>query len=107
MRRFKVTTWNDWLAEENWALYIETALEAYLKNEHKDFTHEFSDETWDKFKEAHMGQYDKFVDFVEERFREVTEIPEHLDNYIDFEKVARDWKYDYWVSDEGHIFRAY
>lgn len=102
-----MTTWNDWLAEESLCSSEEEALEAYLNNEHKDFTDEFSDEIFDKFRDAYCGQYDKFVDFIEERFRETTEIPDYLDNYIDFEAVARDWQHDFWSSNDGHIFRAH
>lgn len=100
-------TWNDWLAEESLSNEREEALEAYLKNEHKDFTDEQDDEVWEKFQEAYRGQYDKFVDFVEEDFRECVRIPEELDKYIDFAKIAEDWRHDFWVSDDGHVFRAY
>lgn len=102
-----MTTWNDWLGEELPTDEIEQALEAYLKNEHKDFTEPHDPEIWEKFQEAYCGQYDKFQDFVEEQFRETMEIPDHLTNYLDFEAIARDWQHEFWSSDDGFVFRAH
>jgi antirestriction protein len=100
-----MTTWNDWLQDEILSEYTEDALNDYLRNEHKDFTDDYEDNLWDNFKESLQGQYDKFEDFVEERFTEQNEIPAYLENFIDFSKVAADWRHDYWISEQGFVYK--
>lgn len=61
----------------------------------------------DNFEEAYLGKWDSFRDFAESEFNELYmhDIPEHLQSYIDYDKVERDLSYDYYESD-GHIFRT-
>lgn len=47
--------------------------------------------------------WDPFIDWAEDFFRECYEIPEALDCYIDWERVARDLSYDYTESG-SHVF---
>ncbi len=60
----------------------------------------------DNFEEAYNGHHRSFEVFAEELFDEfyAHDIPDHLKTYIDYEKFARDLKYDYWEKD-GHVFR--
>lgn len=56
------------------------------------------------FKDLYIGKFDSEEDFVIERVSETWEIPDHLSNYIDYEKIAVDWFInDYYFSD-GHVF---
>lgn len=75
------------------------AAEAYLelrgKNQ-RDFNN-FSDE--------YRGWWQSEEDFVERQIDDCYEIPDFLQGYINYEKMARDWfisDYDY---HEGHVFR--
>lgn len=54
--------------------------------------------------EAYQGEYANWGEFAEEIFAEVYDIPDHLINYIDWEKVGRDLGHDYFESN-GHYFR--
>lgn len=60
-------------------------------------------DTLDNYKDAYMGHYNTFRDFVEEFFNEINEIPEHLISYIDYESVERDFVHVY-IEHDGHIF---
>lgn len=51
------------------------------------------------FEEAYCGQFDTFKDFVEQWFSETETIPEHLERYIDWDVVARDYEADFWSVD--------
>jgi antirestriction protein len=54
-----------------------------------------------------------FRDYVEETFLETNEVPKHLESYIDYDAVARDWELggDFWTVSDGmgndYIFRSY
>lgn len=48
------------------------------------------DKSDDDFREAYRGHHSSEEEYAEELFREIYEIPDHLDSYIDWEKVARD-----------------
>ena len=45
------------------------------------------------------------VNIAEELFRECYDIPEHLEGYIDFERVARDIMMDHY-AENGYYFHA-
>lgn len=54
--------------------------------------------------EAYQGEYTNWEEFAEETFTDIYDIPQHLINYIDWEKVGRDLSFDYFESN-GHYFR--
>ena len=57
----------------------------------------------DKIAEMYCGRYDNDEAFAEDSFREVNEIPSHLEFYIDWDKVTRDFMMDTFSSN-GHYF---
>lgn len=60
--------------------------------------------------EHYAGSYDSLADFAQEITEETTEIPEHLQFYIDYEHMARDMEISgdiYTVAGDGgqvHVF---
>jgi len=62
---------------------------------------------WNKsdFQDKYQGEYDSEEDFLRKSASELFEIPDHLQGYIDYEAMAR----DYFVNDyhfvDGHVFR--
>lgn len=60
--------------------------------------------------EHYAGSYDSLADFAQEITEETTEIPEHLQFYIDYEHMARDMEISgdvYTVTGDGgqvHVF---
>jgi antirestriction protein len=59
--------------------------------------------------ECFCGTWNDFSDYVYESFTDCNQIPDHLSNYIDWEKVERDWEMDHYYSDNSggcHVFRA-
>lgn len=53
-------------------------------------------EEWDRptreaFEESFDGEWPSEKAFAEERFGEIYEVPEEIESYIDYEKVARDF----------------
>jgi antirestriction protein len=60
----------------------------------------------DNFAEAYSGHHRSFEAFAEDLFDEMyaQDIPDHIKSYIDYEKFARDLKYDYW-EENGYVFR--
>lgn len=59
--------------------------------------------TLESYEDAYHGYYDTFQDFVRELFDETNEIPSHLESYIDYEAVERDYRFDFSFHD-GHVF---
>jgi antirestriction protein len=61
----------------------------------------------DNFEEAYYGHHRSFETFAEELFDVfyADDIPDHLKTYIDYEKFARDLKYDYW-EENGYVFHG-
>lgn len=55
-------------------------------------------------RECYMGQYRNFRDFAERIFRDSHDIPEDLEQYIDWEYVAQELGYDYDITDSGYVF---
>lgn len=103
-----MTTYAEWHEEENELTEDEyEALGDYLDNQHEKVTDEYDSDTVEKFRDAYRGYWANFTEFVEQVYRETYTIPEELDNYIDWDKVARDWQHDYWQSDNGHVFIAH
>ena len=48
-----------------------------------------------KFEDDRCGRFDSFRDFVEEWVADTMAIPEHLQSYIDWDAVARDYEPDF------------
>lgn len=99
-----MTSYRQWLEEEaDFTNEQQEAFEAFVENRHQTLDDTFDGVMVAHFEQSYQGHWDKFVDFVQERFDENTEIPDHLIGYIDYEAVARDWRHDFWESD-GHVF---
>ena len=73
-------------------------LEAYIECFGGDFSNAMQN-----YEEAYRGSYDTFSDFVRELFVDTNDIPSHLEFYIDYEKVERDYRFDFLFHD-GHVF---
>ena len=58
-------------------------------------------------RDHYHGNYDDFTDFAEQIMNDCYNIPENLIYYIDYEKFARDLKYDYYHAENGNIYSAY
>ena len=70
--------------------------------------------TADRFEEMYCGEWDSEKDYAEELFDELYshEVPEHIQNYIDYEAFARDLFIDDCYSARGesgqlYVFRRY
>ncbi len=66
--------------------------------------------TSEEFKEAYQGKWKSEEEFAEYIAEETMNIPEHLQYYIDYEKMARDFFINDYFSVEGsdyqvHVFR--
>jgi antirestriction protein len=65
----------------------------------------------DEFRDAYVGQWSSVSEYVEEVYNDCYTVPEELQYYVDWDKMARDWQYggDIWVHEESynsvHIFR--
>ena len=63
--------------------------------------------TEEGFKEAYQGQWDSEEAFAENLAEETMNIPEHLQYYIDYEKLARDLFINDYFSAEGEGYKVY
>ncbi len=59
------------------------------------------------FKEAFHGEWDSEEAFAEDLAEETMSIPEHLQGYIDYEKMARDLLINEYYSAEGENGKIY
>jgi len=57
----------------------------------------------DNYEDMYMGKYDSFIEFCEMTFDETAEVPPHLQNYIDYDAVERDFDTNYFYHN-GHVF---
>ncbi len=68
------------------------------------------DQVYEDFQECYSGNWDENWsdtrrNFAENLFDEIYEVPENIQNYIDYEKFTNDlFMSDYWEVD-GHVFR--
>ena len=74
-----------------------------------DMLIEYRDEIDDKadinyVRDCYMGQYRNFKDFAEEMFRDTHDIPEDLENFIDWDYVASEYEHDYDITESGYVF---
>lgn len=61
-----------------------------------------------KLSDAYIGMYGSFEAFVEERWDETNpELPEYIRRYIDYDKIATDWKAcgDF-IEVDGYVFAS-
>lgn len=80
--------------------YPTDAIEAYI---YLVGSHYFK---YENFYEAYQGAYDSMEDFAEEYVYECYDIPDYIDrNWLDFEHIARELRYDYNFQD-GFVFRS-
>lgn len=63
--------------------------------------------TKEGFEEEYQGKWDSEEDFAEHIAEETMEIPEHLQCYIDYEKLARDLFINDYFSVEGDSYKVY
>lgn len=59
----------------------------------------------ESFRDAYMGQYDSEEEYAEEYAEQCMEIPDSLQPYIDYERLARDLFFDLHFLD-GYVFAA-
>lgn len=90
---------------------IDIAMEyRYCRDEDEiDMLSEYRDEIDDKadinyVRECYVGQYRNFKDFAEEMFRDTHDIPEDLENFIDWDYVASEYEHDYDITKSGYVF---
>ena len=82
----------------------------YLRDHEKEMIEAYyeaggdTDTEFSHIEDCFCGEWDSFSDYVYETFTECSEIPDHLSNYIDWEKVERDMDYDYFYTDGGKCF---
>ena len=63
------------------------------------FLEVFSIEDLGYFEDSYCGHWNNFQEYAQDYFDNCYEVPEHLENYIDYEKFANDLNYDYNVVD--------
>lgn len=66
----------------------------------------------DGFRDAYVGEWHDVSDYVEELVRDVNDIPEWVEYYIDWVAMARDWEIngDIWTErslNGVYVFRNY
>ena len=61
----------------------------------KGFLDNWSVEDLEHFEESFCGAHSSFKDYAEQLFDECYEVPEHLENYIDYDKFAHTLSYDH------------
>ena len=89
--------------------WVYESVKLYAENNNIDLA-EF--ENWESdFQDAYMGEYDNEQDFADHLVDElgyIDEMPEHLAQYFDYEKFARDlFLGDYWIASNGAVFRSF
>lgn len=72
-----------------------------------DWQCEDVEEELEKAVDHHQGQFESMEDYAEELYRTCYDIPEHLENYIDWSAIARDLSYEYNMSSNGNIYSCY
>ena len=63
--------------------------------------------TKEGFEEAYQGEWDSEEDFAENLAEDTMEIPEHLQYYIDYEKLARDLFINDYFSAQGEDYKIH
>lgn len=90
---------------------IDTAMEyRYCRDEDEiDMLIEYRDEIDDKadieyIRNCYIEQYNSMTDFAEKYMKDTHDIPDYLENYIDWEALADDLSYDYDITKSGYVF---
>jgi len=52
-----------------------------------------------RIEDCYCGEHDSFSDYVYESFTSCNDIPDHLVNFIDWEKVEREWDMDHMIAE--------
>lgn len=79
------------------------AWEAFIAN--------MGDASGDEFREAYAGEWSSIEEYVDETIRELYDIPEWVEYYIDLESMGRDWELngDIWIENASggsfYVFR--
>lgn len=55
-------------------------------------------------RDCYIGQYNSMTDFAEKYMKDTHDIPDYLENYIDWEALADDLSYDYDITKSGYVF---
>ena len=61
----------------------------------KAFLEVYSIEDLEHFEDSYQGHWDSFKEFATEYMDNCMEVPEHLEDYIDYEKFSNNLSYDY------------
>ena len=102
-----------WISENLWRLIEvgEHEKESFmLFVENMGYDLDDFDKVYEDFQESYAGNWnencsDPRLNFAENLFDEVYEVPENIQPYIDYEKFSNDlFLTDYWEVD-GHVFR--
>jgi hypothetical protein len=106
-----MTTYAEWHEQEQ-ELDEKTyeALVDYLDNQHEQETDEYDSDTVSQFRNAYMGHYgwDGLAGFVKQRVMEEGDIPDHIEDYVDWDSLAEnEWTHDFWASDNGHVYSSH
>ena len=110
---FEDITLNEWKSLEsvhNIANLIEEygQLGAAIYNDFDDI-----DQATEVLEERYHGCYSSLAEYAEEYTDSTAHIPDHLQSYIDYERMARDWELSGDIftietaHDEVHVFRGY
>lgn len=104
-----MTTYAEWHEQEQDLTDLEyEALGDYLDNQHDDTDSEHDADIVSQFRDTYCGQWDSLGSFVREQVLDQGDIPDYIQNYIDWDTLAEnEWSHEYWESDNGHIFRAH
>lgn len=90
--------------------YSAEAIQAYAEYMGGDITEAAAGTFRTGFEEAYVGQYESEREFTEELIDDtgmLADVPDFLRNYFDYEAFARDlFLTDYYMSEEGFVFRA-
>ena len=64
-------------------------------------------DSWDSIEDAYEGKHSSEEEFAQQYADDIcdSQPSEWPQNCIDWEQAARELFYDYWMSDDGHVFR--
>jgi len=83
----------------------EGALEAFYENDAPYWSSEDADNVVRACEDAYQGEYYSGEDFAREYLDESGDVPEHLENYIDYRSFWRDLTYEGYFYANGYVFR--
>jgi len=96
---------NDWAEALDNRGFNHDAFDAYCDNMHVSLGSDPID-TISEFEEAFIGEFRSHGDFAEDTMNGIIEIPEHLQYYIDWEKMGRDMVHEGYFETRGYYFRS-